>query len=60
MDIVILILMCICKMIWLSLPTLLLLVSVQAIVYKITGISLYNKLVKKLEAVNFGDGTTSK
>lgn len=48
MNTIILMIMCIGKMIYLSLPALILLISVQAIVYRATGISLYNKLVNIL------------
>lgn len=48
MNVIILMIMCIAKMIYLALPTFILITSIQAIVYKITGISLYNKLVNLL------------
>lgn len=60
MHTIVLMVMCIARMIYLMIPVFTIIIGIQVIVYKVTRISLYNKLIKKLEAVTFGDGTTSK
>ena len=45
-KIIVLMIMCIARMIYLFLPTFLLMIVVQAIIYRITGISIYNKFIK--------------
>lgn len=44
----ILIIMCIARMIYLVLPTLIVLIVMQAVIYKLTGISPINKIIKIL------------
>lgn len=43
---IILIIMCIARTIYLCMPTIITLISVQAIVYRLTRISLYNNLMR--------------
>lgn len=43
---IILIIMCIARIIYLCIPTIITLISVQAIVYRLTKISLYNEFKK--------------
>lgn len=41
-------LLCIARMIYLSIPGVVLLLSIQAIVYRVTKVSLYNEFVKAM------------
>ena len=45
-KIMVLMMMCIAKTMYLFLPTFLIMLAVQAIIYRLTGISIYNNLVK--------------
>ena len=49
MNTIVLIIACISRMIYLQIPAILLLISIQAIVYKTTGISPFNKVLKLFE-----------
>ena len=44
-EIVLLMIMCILKIIIINLPALLVMIAIQAIIYWITDISIYNKLI---------------
>lgn len=48
MKVLLLMIMCIGRMIYLALPTFALLLTAQIVIYKTTKISLYNELVKLL------------
>lgn len=48
MKVLILMMMCIGRMIYLTLPTFTLLLTAQIVLYRTTKISLYNELVKLL------------
>lgn len=48
MNTIVLIIACIARMIYLQIPAILLLISIQALVYRTTGLSLFNKLVNIL------------
>ncbi|MGN1012301.1 MAG: hypothetical protein ACI4ON_00500 [Clostridia bacterium] len=43
-EVMILMIMCILRMIIINLPTLLIMIGIQAVTYWITGISIYNKI----------------
>lgn len=48
MKVLLIMIMCIARMIYLALPSFLLLLAIQTILYRTTKISLYNNLVKLL------------
>lgn len=43
-ETIVLIIMCILRMIIINLPTLLIMIGIQAIIYWLSGISIYNKI----------------
>lgn len=46
MRVIVIMMMCIARMIYLALPSFLLLLAIQIVLYRTTKISLYNNLVK--------------
>lgn len=48
MKVLILMIMCIARMIYLALPSMLIMLAIQTVVYRTTKISLFNNLVKLL------------
>lgn len=49
MNVIILLIMCIARMIYLAVPTLLCAIGIQAIVYRVSKISLINSFVEVLK-----------